>query len=311
MGDPVSGPSIVFAEIPPRSQSSAGSPLRRLKQRGGEFLPVPITRPLRTVLSHRGGHFHRSDTFRMVVGDCSKHSFSFGRRWHYPGDYRLQSSNHPYREWHGSHGCLEMIVDADRRGHAPIDGSVRHVDDTERLRSVLDGVGSYLSQLPTFFTEDEDAIFGLATTTAGRVLGPGLSGSFKDRDWTHLSDGSQVLGLVMGDREKGPLILLSRNAPNAVESQRCSYSTEMLRIVLTGHCMVGDRIYGPGSLLLTDVGVEQDAVVHGPAGSTQFLFFTDRRGWLPDTSFIDGPLARWRELEGLLDPLLNSSRLVT
>jgi hypothetical protein len=304
LGDPDSGPCVIIAEIPPQALSTASSPLGRLKQWGRAVLPDPFDQLLRRILSLRGSHYHRSDTFRMVLGDNPKHSFTFGRGWHYAGGYRLQRSNHRYREWHSIHGNLEIIVDADRRGHSPIERDLRDFDDIESIRGSLQGAGTYVSQLRTFHTKDAEAVSGLGSTAVGYFPWSGLSGSFLDEDWARLSDGSKVAGLVMGDQVRGPLILLSRNAPNVVESPAGSHSTEILRIVLTGSCAIGDRSYGPGSWRLTDVDVNQEAVVHGPEGSTQLVLFGDRRGWLVDTGVAREAFPRTCELARILETLL-------
>jgi hypothetical protein len=306
LGDPTSGPSLVIVDIPPKSVSGDQSPLHQVKAQTRHLLPDFVRRPLRSVLSLRGGHFHRSDTFRMVLGKNSEHSFSFGRQWHRVGDYRLQSANVRYREWHGDGGCLELIIDSDRRGHPPIDSKIRASSDPEVIRDSLFGAGSYVSNLQEVHTRNEDAVSGLGSTFLRGPSRAGFSGSFRKHRWATLSDGSRIAGIVMGDRLTGPMLVLSHNKPGVAEAPAGAHSTEVLRFVLEGTCTIGDRSYGPGAWRMTDAGVVEGPVVHGPEGSTQLVLFADRRGWIPDAA-VEGSAresdARFAEIAAVLAPL--------
>jgi hypothetical protein len=101
------------------------------------------------------------------------------------------------------------------------------------------------------------------------------------------------------------LVLLSHNTPGAAEAPAGRYETDLLRMVLRGSCVVGDRTYEPFEFSAVAAGVSQGPVHHGPAGSTQLVFFADRRGWRPvgEEPTSDGH-RRLDELSEVLAPLL-------
>jgi hypothetical protein len=311
MGDPTSGPSVVIADIPPKAARTKGDGRRdRLRHIVNTLLPPRLELTIRRLLSHRHMHSHRSDSFRLALGDDPRLSFSFGDRWYRFGDYRVQPANVAYREWHADAGCLELVVDADRRGHAPIEGDLRSSRDVEQIATSLEGAGTYALQF-THHTHDEDAVSGVGSTLLANPPATGFSGSVREDGWATLADGSKVLGIVIGPRKSGPLLLLWRNAAGAVESPAATYSTEVFRLLLEGTCTVGDASYGPGAWRLTDIDVPQGAIVHGPEGSTALVVFADRRGWMPKIEGRPGieAVPRIEQLAGILAPLLDDTRV--
>jgi hypothetical protein len=182
------------------------------------------------------------------------------------------------------------------------------VDDESAVRARSAG-GAFVSQVHNFHTRDEDADAGMLVYTAtARVPRTGLTGSFDDQGWARLSDGSKMAALFMGVPTTGPMVLLSHNAPGAVEAPAGTYTTETLRLILKGSCSVGDRSLGSGAWRVTDSNVAQGPVVHGPQGSMQLLFFADRRGWFPtnagDSAVV---LPRMSEQAGVLGPFVEST----
>jgi hypothetical protein len=95
-----------------------------------------------------------------------------------------------------------------------------------------------------------------------------------------LSDGSLVAAVFLGDAT-GPAVILSKNAPNAVENPAGRPATDMLRLIVKGSCTIGERTYEAGSFVATEAGALVDTVVHGPEGSAQLLVVSDRRSWTP------------------------------
>jgi hypothetical protein len=284
LGDRQSGPLVFFVYFPPALRGDGGPRWRGWTQDAFARLPVSRQHAVRALFGRADAHYHRSDTFRMMVSDSPEEWLCFNGERVGTGDYRVQPANVPYTEWYGRTGCISMTIDADRRGHPPIHGQLAGIEDADALLATVAAAGPYVSELGDVHLRNSDAVSGVASTAVDAAPGGGLSGSVGDDGWTALPNGSSVAAIVMGHPATGPMIVLSRNAPGAHEAPGGVYRTEILRLVLEGSVSVGDRSYRAGEWRLTDADVPQGAVTHGPEGSTQFLLFADRRYSLP----VDG-----------------------
>ena len=281
LGDREAGPLVFFTHIP-RGMRTRDQPWwRGCVVEAFSRLPISGQHRVRTLLGKAEGHFHRSDTFRMVVSDGPGAWLCFNGRRVRRGHYRVQPANVPYSEWYGRTGCIPLTIDADRRGHPPLDGEVAQSKDAAAVMARVATAGPYLSELGKIHLYDDDAVSGVASTAARAAPGGTLSGSVDDDGWTELPNGSSAAAIAIGHPETGPMIVLSRNPPGAQEAPEGVYHTEMLRLVLKGSVSVGDRSYREGDWRLTDSDIRQAAVTHGPEGSTQLVFFADRRFLLP------------------------------
>lgn len=222
-------------------------------------------------------HLHRSDSFRMEVDDRPESFFKMGPQRIHFGEYYVLPANTIYTDPPGPNGSTAVLFFADRRGAPAVNKRTRSCGaDTLRQRS------SFGEALPIVHTSNDDAVSHLATTFLGSIPPRGFSGSlFDDSRWTQVSDGSRIAALFMGDPVSGPMVLLSQNSAAATESPAGSYATETFRMILRGSCTVGDRTYEPFEFSATEAGAPHGTVVHGSEGSTQLLFFADRRGWRP------------------------------
>lgn len=255
LGDPMTGPMARFLSFPPGRES--------VRVNGKAY-----------------AHHHRTDTFRVALGPQPMQTRILGQ-WLDHGDFVLRGANDVYVEKSGGRGAILLLVSADRRGYHPVYGEA----DREEAESTLDESSSIVfgENIPHFHERDEDVISGPETSFAAlEAQKPVLFGSMSnDEDWLGLSDGSKVGAVFMADPVSGTLILLSKNAPNAQEAPAGRYQSDMVRLVLSGSCSVGDRVYSTGDFRFTRAGTDEGAIVHGPGGSTQILIFGDRRGWLP------------------------------
>lgn len=280
LGDPMSGPMARFLSFPPGRES--------VRVNGKAY-----------------AHHHRTDTFRMALGPQPAQTRILGQ-WLDHGDFVLRGANDVYVEKSGGRGACLLLVSADRRGYHPVYGAA----EREEAESTLDESTSVVfgDHPPPFHQRDEDAILGPeASFAALQVQQPVLFGSMaNDQEWLTLADGSRVGAVFMADPASGPLILLSNNAPGALEAPGGRYLCDMVRLVLSGSCSVGERTYSTGDFVFTRAGVEQGAIVHGAQGSSQILIFADRRHWLPQVAHGSAQegCPRLGEIADLLEPFM-------
>jgi hypothetical protein len=155
--------------------------------------------------------------------------------------------------------------------------------------------------LSALHTANEQAVAGIAITTHDLGRDSLARGSIYDRSaWSPLSDDSLVAAVFLGDAA-GPAIILSKNAPNAVENTAGRSGTDMLRLIVKGNCTIGGRTYEAGSFVATEAGALVDTVVHGPEGSAQLLVVSNRRSWRPtNQGGVSVSYERIREVEQVL-----------
>ncbi len=172
------------------------------------------------------------------------------------------------------------------------------------LLSTVAGAGSYVAELGAIHLRNSDAVSGVASTAANAAPGGRLSGSVGDDGWTTLPNGSSVMAIGIGHPETGPMIVLSRNVPDAYEAPEGVYNTEILRLVLKGSVSVGGQRYLAAEWRLSEANVRQDTVTHGSDGSTQLLVYADRRYAIPVHGDVPSGLAALQAaLRRQLEPL--------
>jgi hypothetical protein len=291
IGDPMTGPVVSLFSFAPGSNFGPGTP-------------------------RAPAHSHRSDTFRLAVGN-QPNQFKDGPRWLGEGDFLLMAANEVYVEQVSPQGAMMVVLFGDRRGipHGYDQGLNPHdlMVKTWPERSERE-FGPGPDHFYPVHQENEDAIAGLATTFSEiPEQRPRLYGSlYDDAQWSTLSDGSTIGAVFMSDPESGPLVLLSNNSPGAAEAPLATYGTDVFRIVMKGQVTVGDRVYIANDFRATEAGVVEGPVVHGPEGSTQVLVFADRRGWLPSAEgSMDADIAtRLAEVSAVTGPRTSRSLLV-
>jgi hypothetical protein len=228
-----------------------------------------------------GRHLHRTPTFRIALGEGPEQML-LNNDWYGSGEYFLLDANKVYTDPTGVDGFKTMLVFADRRGMHPVrNDQTAGMDSDELIAHHAQRFTPFGDGLAALHTSNEDAVAGIALTTQDLGHGNPARGSLDDRSaWNRLSDGSLVAAALMGDA-KGPAVIMSENAPNAVESPAGRCGADMLRVIARGSCTIGKRRYAAGSFVATEAGALVEEVVHGPEGSSQVLVVSDRRCWAP------------------------------
>src|SRR5262249_6028039 len=156
-----------------------------------------------------------------------------GPRRHGFADYYLQPANVSYADPVGPDGMTCFLFFADRRGYPPINRANRSSGSTQLIAQMrASGQSIAVEGQARVHADDRHALSGVRATHTD-VPATGLSASIlDDAQWTLLDDGSTISALFLGDPTSGPLILLSHNAPGAVEAPAASYASDMVRVVL-------------------------------------------------------------------------------
>ena len=243
-------------------------------------------------------HHHRTATFRAMVGDAPKQSKN-GPDWLGSGDFLAMGSNVPYSERLGTEGHWSVVMEADRRGGASL---FAHADLNEVMRAFQQKAEDVFGFSWPLWEQDAERPDGSVSATFGDVGSRSrLLGELSDPSWDQLADGSAVGVVLVGDPDSGPAVILSRNAPGAVEAPAGSFDKDTFRILYAGSCTIGGQVLERGQFRFTEAGRVDEPVTHGPEGSTQILILADRRARLsPRDGGSDQPSARQTEIDRLL-----------
>jgi hypothetical protein len=264
IGDRAKGPMVQFfvpGSVAPMAEERRSAPVGRSGRRRVQHV-----------------HGHRSDSFRMQAER-----------------YILMGANHRYGERDASPGDAVsplVTVIGDRGGIAHAWDNRREPNDVAPTRPTAEEMDINGVEFHDFryHVSDEDAVYGMAASHAPIPSTSRLPGLLSDDDsWLRLRDGSTVMAVLLSDPEDGPLVLVSNNAPGAVEAMAGSCGTDRIRYVVEGSVTVGERTYRKGEFRATAAGVVEGPVVHGPEGSRQMLVVADRRHWLPVAPGADTP----------------------
>jgi hypothetical protein len=297
IGDAVCGPALFFYDY---KRPPSGQPVPR-----DWGVPLPPHWPADQ--SDQYTHYHRTDVWRFQVADRDKEYFSIGPKKLHFADYYLQPANTWYIQTPGPDGLTAVNLVADRRGSTSIDPLNRHLRGKEFVDCcAASGLVSEASAR-SMHDDDAKAVSGLASTTGLKIPKAGLIGSLLDTTgWTTLPDGSRICAIFQADPLGGPMILLSHNAPGAVEARAGRYGSDTVRIILKGSCRVGGHVLGPLEFRALNAATEEDDVVHGDDGSVQVQYVADRRGWRSSGSDQSDARAgeRAAELQDLLAPFV-------
>jgi hypothetical protein len=284
LGDPVSGPLVWLFNGAPLDPEARAVREGHLRQPGV------------------GRHLHRTPTFRIAVGEQPRQML-LNNSWYGSGEYFLLDANKLYTDPTGMDGFRTLLVFADRRGMHPVrNDHTAGMSSEELIAHNVEKFSPFREGLKSQHTSDEEAISGIALTSED--LGP-ARGSLDDRSaWSALSDGSLIAAAFMGDAS-GPVVIMSENAPNALETPQARCGADMLRVLARGSCSIGDRVLDAGSFVATQAGAMMGPVRHGPEGSTQILVFSDRRSWRPvDETGAPLTTPRIDEIQRIMAPYL-------
>ena len=232
-------------------------------------------------------HAHASDNWRITL----KGSMPMGPDTYGTGEFRFQQGWKPYGYDHpavGPEGGWTALMFADRRGLR-----MRHVHKATAPSSpqpVEVATAEWTGIVGDVRSDDpaEGSGPSALVTSFGHVRGSHLDGGFSAAGrWPLVADGTRAIAALLGDQERGPVLVLSTTDADRCSSPEFVVDTEVLRLVVDGSCVVGDRWYGAGDFWLQEAGVPSPGVIAGPGGLREVVVFGDRRRAVP-SNISDG-----------------------
>jgi hypothetical protein len=231
-------------------------------------------------------HMHAADNWRTSL----QGEFQMGSVHYAPGEFRLQRGwkNYPGDSFAtGPDGGWMTLIFADRRGTRIRLAQEPELPETDPVAA--DAAAAAVPWMKEIFglendlfsevTSEESAI---VSTLPERERNWHVNSSF-DRapDWVQAGEHTRIAAILLGQRERGPVLLLARTEPGGTSSSPCAVGTELLHIVVQGSCSIGGKRYDTGDGRVELAGRECPDVVAGPAGVDELLVFGDRRHVAP------------------------------
>ena len=195
-------------------------------------------------------HAHGSDAFKIAITG----EFHAVPEVYKPGDFRLQQGWKTYPGnagiAYGPEGGWEIVMMADRRGTRlrPAVGSQddypERAMESELARKF--GIGGDM------FSNDPASGAGpsaIASTLKEKLRRGRISGSFSEsRDWVAVTPTTNITVALIGDKAKGPVIILAETQPGACAMPRSRFGTEALHVIIDGSCDIGGQRYAKGDM---------------------------------------------------------------
>jgi hypothetical protein len=245
-------------------------------------------------------HFHRSDVFRMAIGEHEDQVNHAGNHVGANGFFVMRASKR-YNESLGLGDVRFMDIYADRRGIPAT--MVRDASHPAYDPESLNMIGQLFTVPPQFHQTDETVVTGVATSFAEIPGGGRMFSSMSDHTgWTSLSDGSSVAVAAIGDPTAGPVVILTQTPAGVVEPS-ATWGADIYRLVVGGSVTVGDTKLGQRQFRAIEAGLDEGELVHGPDGSEQILVVADRRHWRPVSGGSD---SRQDEIAAVVDKALGA-----
>lgn len=246
-------------------------------------------------------HGHASDNFRIAL----RGSLKMGVHSYGPGEFRLQQGWKAYGSdtvAEGPDGGWEMLMFADRRGMRMRPTRTRP-DDPIPYLDVEKDVAAWMGYHSDWFGDEPGAtcLLSQLVSTLGSPVRGGITGSFADpSNWLPATEGSRVAVTLMGDAERGPVVVMACTEPSACAAGRGRIQTETFRLVVDGQCEIGEMTYRIGDMRIDQAGAATERVVAGEGGLKEIIVYGDRRE-IPSLEIAEG----WPcELPGIVDGLL-------
>jgi hypothetical protein len=220
-------------------------------------------------------HLHKSDSFRMALGDPIR----VGGTSYAHGEFRLQRADAFYGPefWTDEVGTNQVLLMADRRGLKP------YLTDVQRQRLAEVALADDVS-LDNIAMHPRDAVIdhAIANGFGAREVAGHFDAGFTDTGrWPVLPDGSRVAVIALGDPRSGPLLLCWDRPPDAAGLPAFRLSTDLVRLVVNGSARLGGDVCGRLGFQLQQSGTWQDPSWPGEAGCQELWILADRRGWPP------------------------------
>lgn len=258
MGDPDAGPLISLAWFPPIEEDMA-----------------------------RGwAHGHDSDNWRItLLGESHMGRESYGA-----GEFRFQNGGQPYGNDDyagGPEGGYHLVMFGDRRGFP-----VRPVKQDYRAQAAemaeRGAAGLGITILDPYPAEEQGVQTNLGTPDkAGKV-----EGTFAEAaSWPELVRGVTIAAGLVGESERGPVILLLQAKAGATARPACTFATEVLHMIVKGSCTIGADALRLGDVRLQEADAPSPAIVAGPDGLSLVLVVGDRREIQPEVEAPEEAMA--------------------
>lgn len=264
----------------------------------GPYVFLSASEPMEEQMPTGFAHLHPSDNWRISVRGTT----NMGRDEYRHGEFRFHDGGKPYASdnltW-GPDGGFGLVLMGDRRGFAvtPVQAEVaERVEPTQVKAAEAMGV-ERLDPCP-----GAPAI----VTSAGPTRRAHLDGGFGDVDgWVDVADGVRGYLGLLGEPERGPVVVLLDAEPGAVAWPARRLATDSLVVPIDGSVDADGSLLDQGSVRLERADADAPALVAGEAGAKVTVIVGDRRALL-DVSGVDdegfGSTLAAR-LRGLLDDL--------
>ena len=224
-------------------------------------------------------HGHASDNFRL----SARGVLPMGPESYDEGEFRFQRGWKPYPSdnyAHGPEGGWTVLCFADRRGV-----KVRHVSQSAPTHSAGDArLAAWLGITGGLTSDDPADMAGASAlaTTLGDFRKPFQNGSYADADsWPRIDESTHAAGSLLGDLERGPVLVLASTGAGGLASSGFTVETEVFHLVVRGSCTVDGAEQVAGDMLVQRPGFPMGPVVAGPDGAEILALFGDRRGATP------------------------------
>lgn len=229
-------------------------------------------------------HTHASDNWRIsLLGD-----FHMGRVTYGPGQFRLQEGWKVYPDdnvSYGLNGGWEINLMADRRGMkvrpaVPLpEGEEYYEEQSLRATAIQFGFGGdALSDDPAKGAGPSAIASTMVPPNKPRLSMGHLNGSFADsHTWIDVSASTRAAVTLFGERECGPVLILSETKAGEVAMPRVRFGTELFRSVVEGGCLIGDQLYEEGDIRIQHASTWCEPVRALESGLKEILVLGDRR----------------------------------
>lgn len=241
LGDEEVGPFAAVYSNPPRTE------------------PTPMT----------PGHGHGSDSWRI----CLQGTMKVGATRYGPGAFRFQQGGLLYgaddSPW-GPGGGYSVVMMGDRRGAGAIPANPNHqpgfAASSAKFQKWL-GV-NYSNQ----------TINQGVATTLGECSNGRRDGNF-GQEWPELAPGLQVAAGLVGDRESGPIVVLTNALPGRTAFPALTIASDVMHVIVRGSAVQRNDPLAAYDIRLIGENSPADALTAGPDGLWLASVIADRRGW--------------------------------
>lgn len=224
-------------------------------------------------------HAHASDSFRVAL----KGHIHMDPKAYEALEFRYQEGWRVY-PGHGDvviddHGMWEIVLLGDSRGQKARSAvKIEGPDvDNELLKVIaadFEMVGDVMSDDPA----DGAGPSAITTTLAPRPRMGKLEGSYANStQWDEVAPGVRATIALIGDAQKGPVVICTDVAPNACAMPHSRFGTEVLRVVVDGDSEIGEFTYQMGDVRVQMPDMPCDDVMAGDRGLKELIVLGDRR----------------------------------